>query len=220
MLKGRLDELKEKLMSSGSLAEAMIEKSIRGLTQRGKGLLVEVIEQDEPKENKLELEIDEACIHLTACYQPQAKDLRTIMMVSKINNDLERMADEAVNIAEAALFLIDRPEVKPLIDIPRIAQESEKMVRDSLNSFVKEDPELAKSVCERDDIIDGLRDQILRELITFMASDPTTIERSIRLIRISRSLERIADLSTNICEDVIYMAEARTMKHRGFEKQQ
>jgi phosphate transport system protein len=218
MLKGRLDELKEKLMSSGSLVEAMIEKTIRGLIQGEKGVLLEVIEQDEPKENKLEVQIEETCIHLTARYQPQARDLRTIMMVSKINNDLERMADEAVNMAEAALFLIERPEVKPLIDIPRMAQETEEMMRDSLNSFVNEDTKLAKSVCERDDIVDGLRDQILRELVTFMASDPSTIERSIHLIRISRSLERIADLSTNICEDVIYMVEARTIKHRRFEK--
>lgn len=218
MLKGRLDELKEKLMFSGSLVEAMIEKTIRGLIQGEKGVLLEVIEQDEPKENELEVQIEEICIHLTARYQPQAGDLRTIMMVSKINNDLERMADEAVNMAEAALFLIERPEVKPLIDIPRMAQETEEMMRDSLNSFVNEDTKLAKSVCERDDIVDGLRDQILRELVTFMASDPSTIERSIHLIRISRSLERIADLSTNICEDVIYMVEARTIKHRRFEK--
>ncbi|UCF72342.1 MAG: phosphate signaling complex protein PhoU [Deltaproteobacteria bacterium] len=218
MLKARLDELKEKLIFSGSLVEAMIEKTIRGLIQGEKRVLLQVIEQDEPKENKLEVGIEEICIHLTARYQPQARDLRTIMMVSKINNDLERMADEAVNMAEAALFLIQRPEVKPLIDIPRMAQETEEMMRDSLNSFVNEDTKLAKSVCERDDIVDGLRDQILRELVTFMASDPSTIERSIHLIRISRSLERIADLSTNICEDVIYMVEARTIKHRRFKK--
>jgi len=220
MLEGRLDELKEKLMLSGSLVEDMIAKSIRGLTQRERSVLVEVIEQDEPKENELEVEIEEACIHLTARYQPQAKDLRTIMMVTKINNDLERMADEAVNISEGALFLIDKPEVKPLIDIPRMAKEAEEMVKDSLGAFMNEDTRLAKGVCRRDDIVDGLRDQILRELITFMASDPGTIERSIHLIRISRSLERIADLSTNICEDIIYMVEAKTIKHRKFEEQE
>jgi phosphate transport system protein len=217
MLKGRLDGIKEKLMSSGSLVEGMIEKSIRGLVDREKEVLLEVIQKDEPGENELEMEIEETCINLTACYQPQAKDLRTIMMIAKINNDLERMGDEAVNIAEAALFLIERPEVKPLIDIPRMAQEAGGMVKDSLNSFLNEDTRLARSVCERDDIVDGLRDQILRELVTFMASDPSTIERSIHLIRISRSLERIADLSTNICEDIIYMVEARTIKHHKFE---
>ena len=213
MLKESLDALKGKLMESASLVESMIEKSIRGLTQRDEGLLLTVIEQDEPRENELEIEIDEACINLTACYQPHAKDLRTIIMVLKMNNDFERMGDEAVNICESASFLIKRPEVKPLIDIPRMADEAAKMIRDSLDSFINENAKLAQSVCERDDIVDGLRDQVLRELVTFMASNPETIERSIHLIRISRSLERIADLSTNICEDVIYMVEGRTIKH-------
>jgi phosphate transport system protein len=217
MLGAKLEEIKEKLVQSGSLVEGMVEKSIRGLIQGEKAVLLEVIEQDEPKENELEVEIEEICIHFIARYQPQAKDLRTIMMVSTINNDLERMGDEAVNISESGLFLIDRPQVKPLIDVPRMAEEAEKMMRDSLNSFIHEDTQLAKSVCGRDSIVDGLRDQILRELITFMASDPTTIERSIHLIRISRSLERIADLSTNICEDIVYMVDARTIKHRRFQ---
>jgi phosphate transport system protein len=213
MLKKDLDLLVKQLLESASLAKGMIQKSIRGLTQREKEVLLEVIEQDEPRENELEIAIEEACIQQIACYQPQAKDLRTIMMVMKMNNDLERMGDEAVNISESALFLIEKPEVKPLIDIPRMAEEATKMIEDSLKSFINEDIQLAQNVCERDDIVDGLRDQILRELITFMAADPTVIEPSIRLIRISRSLERIADLSTNICEDVIYMAEGRVIKH-------
>jgi phosphate transport system protein len=213
MLKKDLNLLGKQLLESASLVNGMIQKSIRGLTQKEKDVLLEVIEQDEPKENELEIAIEEACIQQIACYQPQAKDLRTIMMVMKMNNDFERMGDEAVNISESALFLIEKPEVKPLIDIPRMAEEATKMIEDSLKSFINEDIQLAQNVCERDDIVDGLRDQILRELITFMASDPTVIEPSIRLIRISRSLERIADLSTNICEDVIYMAEGRVIKH-------
>jgi phosphate transport system protein len=217
MLEESLEEVKEKLLQSASLIERMMEKSMMGLTQRDEEVLLEVIERDEPRENELELEIEETCIHVIARYQPQARDLRTIMMVSKMNNDLERMGDEAVNISESALFLIKRPEVKPLIDIPKMAEETRKMLKDSLSSFMDEDPQLAKSVCERDDIVDGLRDQILGELVTFMASDPTTIERSNHLIRISRSLERIADLSTNISEDVIYMIEGKTIKHGRFE---
>ena len=213
MLKKDLDLLVKQLLESASLVNGMIQKSIRGLTQREKDVLVDVIEQDEPKENELEIAIEEACIQQIACYQPQAKDLRTIMMVMKMNNDFERMGDEAVNISESALFLLEKPEVKPLIDIPRMAEEATKMIEDSLKSFINEDIQLAQNVCERDDVVDGLRDQILRELITFMAADPTVIEPSIRLIRISRSLERIADLSTNICEDVIYMAEGRVIKH-------
>jgi phosphate transport system protein len=218
MLAEELDQVKGKLVESTSLVESMVEKSIRGLTRRDEQVLLEVIEQDEPRENDLEMEIDEACIHVIACYQPQARDLRTIMMVSKMNNDLERMGDEAVNISEGALFLIKKPEVKPLIDIPKMAEETRRMLKDSLKSFMDEDTQLARGVCQRDDIVDGLRDQILRELITFMASDPTTTERSNHLIRISRSLERIADLSTNICEDVIYMVEGKTIRHGRFEE--
>ena len=213
MVKEGLKALREKLIESASLVESMIEKSVRGLKERDKKLLAEVIEKDEPRENALEIQIDEACIHLIARYQPQAKDLRTILMVLKMNNDLERMGDEAVNISESALFLVDKPEVKPLIDIPRMAEEAAKMLNDSLKSLINEDVHLAHNVCERDDIVDGLRDQICRELITFMVSDPSVIEPSMRLIRISRSLERIADLSTNICEDVIYMVEGKTIKH-------
>jgi phosphate transport system protein len=216
MLDERLDEVKGKLLKSASLVERMIEKSVRGLTRRDEGLLLEVIEKDEPGENELEIEIEETCINVIARYQPQARDLRTIMMISRMNNDLERMGDEAVNISEGSLFLIKRPKVKPLIDIPKMAKEARKMVRDSLNSFMEEDTQLAKDVCQRDDIVDELRDQILSELISFMASDPSTIERSNHLIRISRSLERIADLSTNICEDVIYMVEGKTIRHGRF----
>jgi phosphate transport system protein len=220
MIRESLDVLREKLIESASLVKGMIEKSVGGLTQRDKKLLSEVIEQDEPRENALEIEIDEACIHLIARYQPQAKHLRTILMVLKMNNDLERMGDEAVNISESALFLVDKPEVKPLIDIPRMAEEAAKMLTDSLKALINEDVQLAHDVCKRDDIVDGLRDQICRELITFMVADPTVIEPSMRLIRISRSLERIADLSTNICEDVIYMAEGRTIKHGQIERTQ
>ncbi|MBK5099974.1 MAG: phosphate signaling complex protein PhoU [Desulfobacteraceae bacterium] len=213
MLRENLETLKEKLIESASLVEDMIEKSIRGLRERDENLLSEVTEQDEVKENALEIEIDEVCIHLIACYQPQATDLRTILMILKMNNDLERIGDEAVNISESALFLIDKPEVKPLIDIPRMAEQATNMLSDTLKALIEEDTQLAHEVCEKDDIVDGLRDQILKELTAFMAANPNTIERSLRLIRISRSLERIADLCTNICEDVIYMVEGRIIKH-------
>jgi len=213
MIKGRLEELKEQLTESASLVEAMIEKSARGLIERKKEFLLEVIEKDEERENRIELEIDEACIQMIARYQPKARDLRVVMMISRMNNDFERIADEAVNIAEASLFLIERAAVKPLVDIPRMAQEAMGMMRDSLAAFMTEDTGLARDVCRRDDIVDSLRDQVLRELITFMASDPAVIERSIQLIRISRSLERIADLSTNICEDVVYMVNGQSIRH-------
>ncbi|HZX10682.1 MAG TPA: phosphate signaling complex protein PhoU, partial [Acidobacteriota bacterium] len=148
-----------------------------------------------------------------AKFQPTAKDLRLILMILKMNNDLERMADHAVNIAERSLFLIKNPMVKPLIDIPKSAEITIHMLKDSIDSFVKEDSRLAKSVCERDEKIDNLNDQILRELITYMFTDPSTIERSIKLIQISNNFERIADLATNICEDVIYIVEGKVIKH-------
>lgn len=216
MLKEELVALKKRLMVSASLVDSMIEKSMEGLTQNKSALLTEVIKQDEQRENDLELEIDEACIHLIACYQPQAKDLRTILMVLKMNNDLERMGDEAVNICEGALDLIDQHVVEFLNEISMMADEALSMLRDSLKSLTNEDTRLARQVCERDDIVDDLRDQILKALFSYMASYPKRIKSASHLVRISRSLERIADLSTNICEDVIYLVEGRTIKHHGF----
>lgn len=217
MLHLELERLKEKLIESATLVQAMIERSIEGLLKRDRDLLLKVIEVDEPRENDLEIEIDEKGIELIARYQPQAKDLRTIVMILKMNNDLERMGDEAVNISQSAIFLIDKPLVKPLIDIPRMAEESIRMVRDSLNAFLTENPELAKEVCIRDSVVDGLRDQIWRELVTFMASDPSTIERALHLLRISRCLERVADLATNLAEDTVYIVKGEIIKHHRGE---
>jgi phosphate transport system protein len=213
MLHQELEMLKEKLLESATLVESMIEKSIEGLLKKDKNLLLKIIEEDEARENDLEIQIDEKGIELIARYQPHAKDLRTIVMILKMNNDLERIGDEAVNIAQSALFLIERPMVKPLIDIPRMAEEAIKMLQDSIKAFLQEDSQLAREVCVRDAIVDGLRDQIWRELITFMASDPTTIERSLHLLRISRCLERVADLATNLAEDTVYIVEGEIIKH-------
>ncbi|CUU08290.1 phosphate transport system protein [Candidatus Thermokryptus mobilis] len=214
----KLNRLKEKIIEEGNLVESMIEKSIRGLLNKDKTLLLEVLQIDEPRVNEMEIEIDEMCINLIARFQPEARDLRTILMILKMNNDLERIGDMAVNISESALFLIERPQVKPLIDLPRMAEETIQMLKDGIDSFIKSDAKLAKSVCERDDMIDAYRDQILRELITYMTSDPTTIERSIHIERISRNLERIADLATNIGEDVIYIVEGKIIKHGRYKE--
>jgi len=214
MLEKKLTELKKKLVWEASLAEDMVKKSVQGLVERNKEVLEKVINEYEPKMNELEIEMDEFCINLIALHQPEAGNLRTILMVLKMNNDLERIGDLAVNISESALFLIEKPPVKPLIDIPRMAEETINMLKDAVDSFINKDVNMAKSVCERDEIVDNLRDQIFRELITYMSSDPSTIERSIHLIRISRSLERIADLATNISEDVIFMVNGKVIKHR------
>ena len=217
MLGEKLNELKKKLVEEAGLAEDMVKKSIEGLIEKRKKILEKVIKEYEPKMNKLEIELDELCTNLIALYQPEAGNLRTILMILKMNNDLERIGDLAVNISESALFLIERPLVKPLIDIPRMAEETIDMLKKAVDSFINKDAKLAKSVCERDAIVDNLREQILRELITYMSSNSSTIERSIHLIRISRCLERIADLSTNICEDVIFMVEGKVIKHHKDE---
>jgi phosphate transport system protein len=213
IIERKIEEVKEKLIEFSEIVKGMLKKSIKGLVEKDERLLKEVIEEDEMKCNDLEIEIDEMCIHIIAQFEPRAKHLRTIFLALKMNNDLERMGDHAVNISQSGLFLISKPQVKPLLDIPRMAEEVSKMLEDSLKSFVNEDAALAKSVCERDDIIDDYREQIVRELITYMVSDPSTIERALHLIRISGNLERIADLTTNICEDVIFMVKGELMKH-------
>ena len=148
-----------------------------------------------------------------ATRQPAARDLRLLTAILKINNDLERIADQAVNIAEIALYLIKEPELKPLIDIPLMAALAQKMVRNSLNAFVYHDPALAKEVCEKDDEVDRLNDQIFRELLTYMMENPRSITRAVDLILVSRNLERIADHATNISEDVVFVEEGKNIKH-------
>jgi phosphate transport system protein len=209
----KLTALKKELIEFASLVERMIEKSVKGLVQRQKELLAEVINTDEPKANLLDIRMDELCTSLIAQYQPMAKDLRTILMVFKMNDDLERMADHAVNISESGLYLLESPSVKPLIDIPEMQAVTAQMVRDSITAFIDENALLAKEVCARDNVIDDLRDKVYRELFTVMHGNAAAIDRSLHLMRIARNLERIADLSTNICEDVIFMVQGKVIKH-------
>jgi phosphate transport system protein len=218
LLEKEVISLKKRIVEYATFVEQMIKNSINGLMEKNESLLKKVIEKQEPQANDMELDIDEQGTVVMAKFQPTAKDLRLILMILQMNNDLERMADHAVNIAERSLFLIKNPMVKPLIDIPKTAEITMHMLKDSIDSFIKEDPKLAKSVCERDEKIDNLNSQILRELITYMFSDPATIERSIKLLQISNNFERIADLATNICEDVIYIVEGRVIKHHRDEE--
>jgi phosphate transport system protein len=213
MLGEKIKELRRELIEYATFVESMIDKSISGLLKKNREQLNEVIEKDEPKANSTEIMLDKLCTVMIAQFQPKAKDLRTILMALRINGDLERVADYAVNISKSALFLIEHPQVKPLIDTPKMAEESVKMLKDSISSYISEDSALAQNVCERDNIVDELGDKILRELIIFMSAEPETIERSLNLLKIARSLERIADLSTNICEDVIFMVEGEVIKH-------
>jgi phosphate transport system protein len=217
VLAQKMIDLKRDLMAYAGLVQDMIEKSVRGLLTKNRGLLLTVIETEEPRSNDWEITMDELCTHIIAQFEPKARDLRTALMVLGMNKDLERMADHAVNIAENALYLIERSPVKPFLDIPRMADEARGMVRDCLLAFLNEDAALARNVCERDSIVDGLEKQILRELITYMTSDATTIERALRLLDVAKNLERIADLSTNIGEDVIFMVEGLVIKHHRDE---
>jgi len=167
--------------------------------------------------NELQIEIDDRCLKLIALQQPMASDLRLITAAMKINADLERIGDQAVNIAETALRLLPQPPLKPLIDIPRMAENAEAMTRDALDAFVRKDAALARRVLARDDEVDQLKDQVFRVLLTYMMADPGTIERALGLILISRNLERIADHATNIAEDVIFLVEAKDVRHHHEE---
>jgi phosphate transport system protein len=213
LLDAKLTSLKKALIDYATLIESMIDKSVKGLLKKDKALLDDIINKYEPWTNDLEMEIDESGTNFIAQHEPKAKDLRTALMILRINNDLERIGDHLVNIAESSLFLIERPAVKPLIDIPKMGDTVIKMIKESVNAFINEDAKLAKQVCEQDTIVDNLLEQVIRELITYMTADPKTIERAMHLIRIAQNLERIADLSTNIGEDVIFMVEGRVIKH-------
>lgn len=213
MLEEKVVELKKKIVKCAALVRDMIQKSVDALLEKKPDLAREVIDYYEPKVNEEELNIDEECITVIALYHPEAKALRMVMMISKMVSDLERMGDKAVNIAESSLELIDKPKVKPLIDIPRMKDETVRMLDDSISSFVNENDTLAYDVLKRDDVVDDLRDQILRELVTYMVADSKVIEPALHLLRIARNLEKIADITSNICEEVIYIKEGRVVKH-------
>jgi phosphate transport system protein len=208
-----LDGLKQTLLAMGALVEDQIRRVMRALIERDEGRAEEVIERDR-QVNTYDVEIDEKCVELLALYQPTAGDLRFITTAMKIVTDLERIGDQAVNIAQRAVELNQEPQLKPYIDLPRMAEKSQRMVKDALDAFVSRDTTLARDVCARDSEVDALKEQIFRELLTYMLADPKTISRAIRLILISRFLERVADHATNIAEMVIYMVESKMVRHQ------
>ena len=216
-LDDELQALKNRLLNMAALVEERTHHAIQALVERRPEQAEKVVTGDRDV-NELQIEIDDRCLKLLALQNPMASDLRLITAAMKINADLERIGDQAVNIAEKALDLIRLPLLKPLIDLPRMAEIAERMTRDSLDAFVRRDPGLARSVLERDDEVDSLKDQIFRELLTYMMADPTTIERALALILVSRSLERIADHATNVAEDVIFMIEAKDVRHHHEEQ--
>ena len=207
-----LKKLREDILTMGGLVEDQIQKAVRTLVDRDSPLAETIIQRDH-EVNRLDVEIDDLCIRLLALHQPAARDLRFITTALKITTDLERIGDMAVNICERALELNREPQLKPYIDIPRMAQISQRMIRESLDAFVREDTDLALKVCKDDQQVDDLNSQIFREVISFMIEDPHTINRAMKISSISKYLERIADHATNIAEMVIFMVKGKSIRH-------
>ncbi len=207
-----LDQLKARLLVMAGQAEEQVRSAVRALVEHDRDLAERVFLGDRAI-NALDLEIDERCFKLLALRQPVATDLRVIVSGVKINRDLERVGDFAVNIAEAALRYMEHPPVKPLIDIPRMADLAQGMLRDALNAYVALDTALAREVIERDDVLDDLKGQVFRELLSFIVGNPATTEPALDLILISRHLERIGDHATNIAEEVIFIASGQAVRH-------
>lgn len=211
-----LGELKARVLAMGGLAEDALRRAVAGLTHRDGTVLDAVMTGDEPV-NDAHIDVDSRCFRLLALRQPLAADLRMILAAVKINTDLERVGDLAVNIAQAARSYLLHPPVKPLIDLPRMGTIAQEMLRDALDAFVRRDVAAARAVCQRDDELDGLKTQIIRELISYMLADPKRVEAALALVLISRHLERVGDHATNIAEDVIFMVSARDVRHLHLE---
>ena len=211
-----LDLLKQRLLTMGGLSEERVRESVRGLMARDGSALDAVLAGDQPI-NDLHIELDDRCFKLLALHQPMAADLRVIVAAVKINTDLERVGDLAINIAEAGKRYLRHAPVKPLIDIPRMGELAQSMLRDALDAFVRRDIALAEAVLAADDTLDALKTQIFRELLTYMLQNPATIEPALDLILISRHLERIGDHATNVAEDVIFILSAKDVRHTSPE---
>ena len=207
-----LAKLKQQLLDMSALAEELVALSIRALTERDAELAQDVIRRDADID-AMEMAVDDACIHLLALQQPMARDLRLITMAMKISNDLERVGDHAVNIAEAVRHLMEQPVSIEFPEIEEMARLAREMLSDALDTFVRADAEGAREVCRRDDRVDALHNSLFRILVTHMMEDPRRIGASMSLFLVSRNLERIGDLATNVAEDVVFLVEGRSIKH-------
>jgi phosphate transport system protein len=209
----QLQELKGRLVTMGTDAESMIERAVKSLLERDAGRLPDVF-KTEAEVNQLHIEVDERVINLIALHHPVAADLRLAVMCTKIGGELERIGDQAVNICQNTTELLRYPPLRPHIDIPLMAEIARRMLREALDAFVRQDAVLAQKVLNTDDEVDAFKNQIFRELLTYMMADPGTIPRALALILISRNLERVGDHATNIAEEVIYAAQGRDVRHR------
>jgi len=211
-----LEALKARVLKMGSLVEDAIRKAVRTLVDRDRELALSVIDGDAVI-NAHDVEIEEDCIRFLALWQPTGSNLRFVTTAIKIITDLERMGDLAVDICERAVELLDEPQLKPYIDIPRMAEASQKMLKDSLDAFVAQDADLAMKVCEADDFVDNLNQQIFNELLVFMLQDPRNISRAVRLTYVAKYLERVGDHATNIAEMVVYLVKGKVIRHMACE---
>jgi len=207
-----IEKLKTLLIKMSSLAEEAIAKSIRAMLEKQPAMAQQVVDQDSAI-NSMEVEIDRAVVDLLALQQPVASDLRFILAASKINNDLERIGDHAVNLAESARKFCEISTLEPVVDIPQMSQITKGMLRDSIDGFIHSNTALCRAVLKHDDLIDELNKKVVNELVEVIRNDPKMVEEALELIRVSRNLERVADLATNIAEEVIFIREARVVKH-------
>ncbi len=208
----QLQALLQRIVLMGSVVESMIQNAIAALITRDSSL-IEVVFQKEQEVNTLQVEVDDLAIKLTVLQQPVARDARFLFMASRIGGELERIGDQAINIVQNLRHMMDMPPLKPLVDVPIMAEIAQKMVRDSLSAMIARDVTLANAVLEEEKKVDAFRDQIFRTLLTYMMADPGTIQRALSLILISRNLERIGDHATNVAEEVIYWIQGRDVRH-------
>ncbi|HUN66372.1 MAG TPA: phosphate signaling complex protein PhoU [Bacteroidota bacterium] len=213
-----LDSLKTTLIKMASLTEEVVREANESFLAVDRERAAAVVENDE-RINSMEMEIDNAIVDLLALQQPVASDLRLILATQKINNDLERIGDHAVNIAQSALTFASRGEEMSLLELPQMARIAESMLREAIDGFIHQDPAMSMSVLKKDDIIDQMNVRLVQEMVARMKSDRTSIDCGIDIIRVSRNLERIADLATNIAEEVIFILQARVVKHHAEEKE-
>jgi phosphate transport system protein len=212
-----LEELKQRLLWMGSLSERAVHQAVHAVLDAEEHLAEAVLEE-EAAVNEMQIEIDDRVQRLLALQQPMAQDLRFILAVSRINSDLERIGDQGVNIAQSALRILRHPQVKPYVDLPRMGEIAEGMVRDGLNALVQRDVEMARSVLARDDQVDSLRDQMFRELLTYMMENSAVVFAAFELILVAKNIERIGDHATNIAEDVIYLVQGRDVRHPALDR--
>jgi phosphate transport system protein len=208
----QIQEIRQKLVRMGGLAESMIASALRMLIERNDRHFRDVSEREE-QVNSLQIEIDDMAVRLTALQQPVGSDVRFLFMAARITSELERIADQAINICQNAEHLLKAPPLKPFVDIPIMAEIAQRMVRDSLDALIRKDVSIAERVLREEDKVDAFRDQVFRELLTYMMADPATIPRALSLILISRNLERVGDHATNVAEEVVYWIQGRDIRH-------